>query len=236
MGQCIVATAQRLQAAGFSVPEFIAPSTSNMSSALTYIDGIMAVPGAAALVKEFSYHRYGASLADLQGIAARGVQYGKRTSMLEYWTNDGNYRVLHQDLTTGRNSAWQQGQFADSYGCQYNQVVGIVNGAPTVCPNTKFIRQYTKYVRPGAQRIDAAAATTDIEPIAFINSDGRYVVVVKSETGGSFSISGLPAGTYGIYYTTNAQYDVNLSAVTIAAGQSISSSIPATGVITIYRK
>jgi hypothetical protein len=235
MGQCIVATAQRLQAAGFT-PDFIAPSTSNMGAAIPYIDGIMAVPGAAGLVKEFSYHRYGGSLEDLEAIAARGVQYGKGTSMLEYWSSDGNYRILHQDLTVGRNSAWQQGQVADSYGCQYNQILGWVNGAATVCPNTRFIRQYTKYVRPRAQRIDASSVNGTVEPVAFVNADGRYVVVVKSENGGSFSISGLPAGTYGIFYTTNAQYDVNLADATIAAGQSLSSNIPATGVITIYKK
>jgi Glycosyl hydrolase family 30 beta sandwich domain len=236
IGQCIVATAQRLRTAGFSVPDFIGPSTSNMSAAAAYIDGIMAVPGAASLVKELSYHRYGGSLTDLQAITSRAVQYGQRTSMLEFWSNASNYRVLHQDLTVGRNSTWQQGQFADSNGCRYNQIVGLVNGTATVCPNTKLIRQYTKFVRPGAQRIDASSVSGAVEPLAFVNVDGRYVVVVKSENGGSFSISGLPAGTYGIFYTTSAQYDVNLSTVTISAGQLLSSNIPATGVITIYRK
>jgi hypothetical protein len=236
IGRCIVATAQRLLAAGFSVPDFIGPSTSNLSAAAPYIDGILAVPGAASLVKEFSYHRYGASLEDLQAIASRAGQYGKRTSMLEFWSSESNYRVLHQDLTVGLNSAWQQGQFADSNGCRYNQIVGLVNGKATICPNTKFIRQYTKFVRPGAQRIDASSVNGAFDPLAFINADGRYVVVVKSENGGSFSVSGLPAGTYGIFYTTNAQYDVNLPDVIITSGQSLSSSIPAAGVITIYRK
>ncbi len=84
LGAVIVATAARLQAAGFAVPDFIGPSTSNMGAAPSFIDGILAVPGAAPLIKEFSYHRYGGTLSDLQQIASRAVQQGKRTSMLEY--------------------------------------------------------------------------------------------------------------------------------------------------------
>ena len=36
------------------------------------------------------------------------------------------------------------------------------------------------------------------DPLAFINANGTYVVVVKADTPGSFSIENLPPGTYGI--------------------------------------
>ncbi len=168
MGAAIVATGNRLQAAGFT-PEFIGPSSVNMGSASGFIDGIMAVPGAGARVAEFSYHRYGGNLSDLEAIAQRGVKHGKRTSMLEFWgdfrtENSGaNYRMLHQDLTVGRVSAWQQGVFADAFGC-INQWVRIVNGSPQVCENSKLTRQYTKYVRAGARRIDAVSGNGVFDP------------------------------------------------------------------------
>ncbi len=241
IGQVIVATAQRLQAAGFSVPEFVGPSTSNMGAAAPYIDGILAVPGAEALIKEFSYHRYGSSLSDLQAIAQRGIQRGKRTSMLEFWgdfttANSGaGYRMLHQDLTYGRNSAWQQGVFADAFGC-VSQMIRVVNGVPELCPNSKLVRQYSKFVRSGSQRIDSTSQNPAFEPVAFINSSGKYVVVINAEGTGSFSVSGLPAGTYGIVYSTPSEYNVNLSNVTLIAGQSLSTSMPGIGVITIYQK
>lgn len=48
------------------------------------------------------------------------------------------------------------------------------------------------------------------------------------------SIQGLPAGIYHIKYTTASQYDVNLPDAVIASGQSVDTSIPDVGVITVY--
>ncbi|HYN06534.1 MAG TPA: hypothetical protein VES67_03995, partial [Vicinamibacterales bacterium] len=46
IGRAMVATAAKLQANGFAVPEFIAPSTTAMPNADGYLDGILAVAGA----------------------------------------------------------------------------------------------------------------------------------------------------------------------------------------------
>ena len=59
---------------------------------------------------------------------------------------------------------------------------------------------------------------------------------MKAEGTGSFSVSGLPAGTYGIFYSTPSKYNVNLSNVTISAGQPLSTTMPGAGVITISMK
>jgi hypothetical protein len=236
VGRAIVAAAQRLQANGFAVPDFIAPSTSNIGAAVNYVDGMASVPGAMTLIKEFAYHRYGATTADLQALASRAVQHGKRASMLEFWTDGANYRTLHMDLTMGRISAWQKGVFADNFGCSGSHFIQMVSGTPQLCPTTKIIRQYMKYIRPGAERIGATTQNSSFDPVAFINSNGKYVVVVNAEATGSFSISGLPAGTYGVVYTTETADGVNLSNVTLTAGQTLSTSMPGIGAITIYQK
>ena len=70
IGRASVAAAARLRGAGFTV-EFIAPSVSGIGAAPSYIDQIMSVSGAAALVSEFSYHRYSGDLASLQAVALR---------------------------------------------------------------------------------------------------------------------------------------------------------------------
>jgi hypothetical protein len=84
-------------------------------------------------------------------------------------------------------------------------------------------------------RISATTTNVTFDPVAFINSDGKTVVVVKAGGSGSFSVNGLPNGTYGISYTTNAQYNVNPADVNVTNG-SIATNIPAAGVITIYAK
>jgi len=72
--------------------------------------------------------------------------------------------------------------------------------------------------------------------MSFINTNGKYVVVVKVVGGQSFNVLSLPAGTYGIKYTTDTQYDFNLPDQTIAAGGMVTTNIPTTGVITIYAR
>ena len=241
----ILATAARLQAAGFGVPDFIGPSTSTPGSATTFIDRITAVPAAMALVKELGYQRSGGTTAlpnDISNIASRGTQLGKRTAMLEYRadprapTSGPNYGMLHEDLSVGRSSVWQQGVLADKSSC-VGQWTRLNNGVAELCPTSKLTRQYTKYVRPGASRVQATGSTT-FEPLAFVNADGRHVVVVKAATGGAISISGLPAGIYGVYSTESggANVTTNWSNVTIAAGQPLSARIPSAGVITVYQR
>jgi hypothetical protein len=240
VGQAIVAAAARLKAAGFE-PVFIAPSTTNMGNAITYFDRMVEVPGAVEFLRELSYHRYGGvSRQNLQTIAARAQQFGTDTSMLEWWSGGNGYRTLHEDLKLGNNSAWQQGVLAGAL----NSVMALYviddsNPAnPRVIINdpTKFTRQYFRFVRPGALRIESLSQENIFDPLAFINKNGSYVVVVKCDAGGDFSIGGLAAGTYGIKYTTASRYDVDLPDQAIGAGQAVVAGIPAAGVLTAYGK
>lgn len=240
VAQAIKAAGDLLVANNFT-PNFVAPSTTDTGNASVYIDQIAQTPGAMQYVGEFSYHRYsGASGTTVQNIASRATQYNKRTAMLEWIGAD--YLTLHDDLKTGRISSWQQYTLGfpnePDNGAQYYLINDTNQNNPTLTigSRTKLLRQYFKYIRGGAQRIEALTGNSSFDPLAFINTNGKYVVVVKANSGGSFSIQGLPAGTYGIKYTTNSQYNVDLTDITIGAGQSLTTNIPATGVITIYAR
>jgi hypothetical protein len=240
LGRAIVATADRLKAAGFE-PVFVAPSNTNMGNAITYFDQMLEVPGAVEYLREFSYHRYGGvSQQNLRTIADRAKQYGLDTSMLEWWSTGNSYRTLHEDLKVGNNSAWQQGVLVGALNA--NMALYVVDDSNPANPRlmlndpTKFTRQYYRFIRPGSVRIQSDSKESAFDPLAFINKNDSYVVVVKCDSGGDFSIGRLPAGTYGIKYTTSSQYDVDLPEQTIRAGQPVLAGIPAEGVITIYGK
>ncbi|MHC4558587.1 MAG: hypothetical protein ACYS80_14940 [Planctomycetota bacterium] len=233
IGRAIVAAADRLETNGFD-PVFVAPSNTNMGNAVTYFDDLIQVPGALKYLREFSYHRYGGvSDTNLKAIASRAVQYNINTSMLEWWFGNATYHILHKDLTMGRNSAWQQetirGFFNIDDSNPINPTVSIDNG-------TKFTRQYYRFVRRGAVRITATSDSASFDPVAFINANGRYVVVVKANAGGNFTIEGLPSGDYGIKYTTANEYDVDLPVQSISAGLYLSTNIPNAGVLTVYQR
>jgi len=236
IGQGIVATAERLAAAGYSIP-FIAPSTTNMANALTYFDAMIRVPGVTRHLAEFSYHRYGGvSDANLRAIASRAARHGIRASMLEHIGS--GHEDLHRDLVLGGASAWQQFALAfptDDNGAQY-YVVDEAAGRVTMGDRTRYLRQYFRWVRPGAQRIAAGSRRAELDPVAFLHPGSGPVVVVKASAPATFTVSGLPAGTYGLSFTTGSATGEAGPDATVAEGGLMSAAIPAPGVVTIFRK
>jgi hypothetical protein len=238
LGAALVATGDRLSAQGFT-PDFIGPSNTNTSNANSWFDSMIQVPGVLNYLSEFSYHRYSAPSGTVGNIGNKSRAHGIGAAMLEHIGADVN--ELYEDLTIGNNVAWQQFTLAfptSDNGAQYYVVDNSNPSNPQVNigSRTKLLRQYFKFIRAGAQRIDASSANGSFDPVAFINPDGKYVVVVKASGGGSFSVAGLPSGRYGIKYTTGSQYDVDLADVTLGSGGVLNASIPASGVMTMYGK
>lgn len=260
IGQVIYTSATRLRQNGFS-PRFVAPSVTNMNNLLGYIAGIKAgIKQQGQLsdaqvdqfisqnMAEYSYHRYGTNNGILPTLVADARAHGIQTSQLEHINAD--YEELHTDLKVGNNSAWSQYTLGypnypgntDDGGFYYIVNYPDLNNPDpqqyqvSITSRTKFLRQYFKYIREGAVRIEASTTSGAFDPVAFINANGGYVVVVKAGTGGSFSIQGLPAGRYGIKYTTQEQYDVDALDMTLNSGDPLTAHIPERGVLTVYAK
>jgi hypothetical protein len=235
----IIRSNNLLIANGFINPYFIAPSSpGNPDNALNMFKSMLAANNGVlpSGLKEFSYHRYGSpSTGTLQAIADLRGKFGLNTAMLEH--AGATYSELHADLKEGEVSAWQQYALAYCDKSDDGYKYYIVNGNSfSIGSRTKFLRQYFKFIKPGAFRIGSNSNNGNFDPLAFINPDGKYVVVVDANQGGTMSINGLKPGTYSLKYTTASQYNIDLPDVTVGAGQSLSASIPAAGVITIYAK
>ncbi|MCH8827936.1 MAG: carboxypeptidase regulatory-like domain-containing protein, partial [Chloroflexi bacterium] len=208
--------------------------------AIDYFDDMIGVPGVSGLLTEISYHRYrGTSAANAQKLADRAAEHGLRTAMLEHIGAD--YHELHEDLTVGNISSWQQFTLAfpsSDNGAHYFIIGNPTGASPTVSygDRTRYLRQYFKYIRAGAQRIEATR-TDGFSPAAFVNADGGYVVVVKADRAGEFTLRGLPPGRYGISYTTESENNVELANVGINfQNEDIAVAIRGSGVITVYSK
>jgi hypothetical protein len=234
----IVAARARLASHGWN-PRFIAPSTTACQNAAGWYNTMRStVPAAIQYIDELSYHRYGGcSQSDVDTILAAARADGNWTSMLEYI--GATYTNLHQDLKAG-NVAWQQYTFGydaangDGGGAYY--LVNHTTHSVTISSGMKFLRQYFKFIRRGAVRISATSNNATFDPVAFINTNGKYVAVVKTTAGGSFNVVGLPAGTYGIKYAAGSRYDFDLPDQTIGSGGIVTTNIPDAGVITIYAR
>jgi hypothetical protein len=238
IGPALVAAGDRLKAAGFT-PAFIAPSHTGINGALVWFNALVAMPRVMEYLTDLSYHRYSSgSTADLSQLGARAAQLGVRTQMLEYL--DSGLDILHEDLTVGRNSAWQKYSLAycaENSGSYY-KIDQSNPAAPTIelRASSRYFPQYFQRVRMNAVRIGALTGDTRFDPVAFRNTNGKLVVVVKAAVGGGFQVRNLAAGTYGITYTTASAFNVSLPDVNVSAGQALSTSIPAAGVLTIFRR
>jgi hypothetical protein len=233
IGEALVATGDRLAAHGFH-PAFIAPSTTDAANAVSYLDEMMRVPRVASYLRELSYHRYrNATAPTLRSIAVRARQLGLRTSMLEHIGS--GYVDLHEDLTVANVSAWQQFALAfptEDDGAQYYVVRGerVEQGR-----HTRFLRHYFRWVRAGAQRIGAEPGAGAVQPVAFINPDGTQVIVAQAAARARIGVIGLPAGQYGIRYTTDSESDAALPDAQVAAADTLWTAIPGRGVLTIFQ-
>ncbi|NIU02274.1 MAG: T9SS type A sorting domain-containing protein, partial [Nitrosopumilaceae archaeon] len=222
----------------------IAPATLSLGKADNFFDNIWnrLASDDTSYFKLLAYHRYsGTSAGNLQNIEDRVLTHPLIGGFMnEWWHNSNNYVTLHEDIKNGANAAWQQGVACSPFSGSKTPLyrVDTTQTPPRVylADKTKFNMLYYRYVRAGAIRIGASTTNNDFDPVAFINTDNKCVVVIKADQGGAFIIQGLPAGLYGIKYTTNNDFDVDLPDVMLTTGQSLSASIPETGVITIYQK
>jgi hypothetical protein len=239
MGEAIIAVTDRLHASGYA-PDIIAPSVTKMSHAPRFVEVWAEEGGILDRVHTLSYHRYrGFSSRDLRRIAELAAEYNLETAMLEWWDSRNGYRTLHEDLKVGMNSAWQHGVLGGDSHMSIYLIDDSDQDKPVVSINsaTKFTRQYFKYIRHGAKRVGADSSHRALDPLAFVGQDGAHVVVIKADTAAEFNIAGLPAGTYGVTYTTGPEdWGISQPDQTIADGQELSSSIPGEGVITVFAR
>lgn len=238
MGAMIVAARNRLVGAGYAKPYITAPSTTSGPNARPfYLSLKTANSTAASFIDEIGYHRYvnidDNNLSNLRAVAEAD---GKNTAMNEYGGAD--YLKLHSDLKYGKVSAWEQytlGFPTTDNGYQHFYITGSnPNFVVNMGSRTKFLRQYMKFIRAGAVMKGVSNTNANFDGLAFQNSNGSYVVPIKCTTGGTISVAGLPAGTYGIKYTTASSYDVDLSNQTIGSNGLVTFNMPAAGVVTVY--
>lgn len=227
MGRAMVATARRLQDNGFT-PAFVVPSVKNMDRAVPYLDAISRVPGALDHVVELSYHRYGGvSIKALRAIAARAGQLGIRTGMTELWFGKADYKVLLQDLTIG-NAATFQGRVLQGF-------FDVSKSSPPVLtPRAEIpaLAMVYRAVRHGAVRIGATTSLRGLDPVAFVNPDGRQVVAVATSTAVTLHLRGLEPGRYGIGYLVGKTGET-LPDADLAAGGVLDVAMPGAGLLVV---
>jgi O-glycosyl hydrolase len=114
-------------------------------------------------------------------------------------------------------------------------LIRIDGGDYTVTKRLWAFANYSRFIRPGAVRIDAKTGDSALYVSAFKNVDGSYAIVVLNANGKdtpvSISLKNV-SGTVAVPYLTNATNDLAAQASVSISGGTLSVTIPRRSLIT----
>ena len=246
VGAAIKAIGDSLAASGWH-PRFESPASEHLAASLSPnaqsdFDALIGQTGVSAYLTDLDFHTYGGYAAsDLTAIVSRAATHGLQLGMSEFNGEDQN--ELQDLIANGLISYSRQGGIAGGSTDCTRQTQGLLcvntntNAVSIVNPAGYYWRQYYKFIHQGAAEVHSESTQSyNLRPVAFVNTNGATVVVVNHVAGsGTFGVRGLPAGTYNIKYSVTGDVDHDLAPQTIGNGQILRTSIPAVGVITVYR-
>jgi hypothetical protein len=246
VGQALKAVGDKLAAAGYH-PEFTIPSNETINESTTYLKGAMAVRGAASYATVAATHRYTGN-SGISTFASTAIgTYGLKTAMLEFLGAD--YQTLMEDLKTMRVSWWSPyavggtGFSADCDADDNGGAIFCVQSGPVLKYYSRIprLKEFFTHIDNGDVRISASSSNSGAaDPVAFRRANGSYVVLANTTTSQSFSVTGLPAGTYHIEYQTSGSVctvpcnPTTTSDQTIVGGGTVATSIPGAGTLVVF--
>jgi O-glycosyl hydrolase len=97
---------------------------------------------------------------------------------------------------------------------------------------------YSRFIRPGATRIDASTGKNDLRVSAFRNTDGSYAIVVlnmgHADETLTFALQNVTVGNSAVPYLTNETNDAaQQSSMTISDGIFVA-NVPARSLVTFH--
>src|SRR5262249_43188279 len=112
-----------------------------------------------------------------------------------------------------------------------------INGSTfTISKRLWAFGNYSRFIRPGATRIDATTGDGNLKVSAFRNADGSYAVVVlngnTADTAVTISLQGVATGSSASPFLTNANSNLAAQANVAISGGNMNVTIPARSLIT----
>ncbi len=187
--------AQRLRADGIDVG-LAAPDMAVPAFVPLFLPAILATPTASGMLEAVAFHLYSLSYYDAAGVGPTLATLGAATPpglplwMTEFSNTTGigygshdegiaQAELMHEALVGGA-SMYVMWNLYRPGGPGEALVVISTSGAPdyTVTPKYWTARQYMKYVKPGAVRIEASSADPDVRVSAFRDDARRVLTAV----------------------------------------------------------
>lgn len=209
----------------------------------SYYDQILNDADVLKSVGIFGTHFYGTQAKDMPYALyqSKGVPAGKEFWMTEVYTdskNDANLWPMALDVGTNIHNTLVEGQLnAYVWWSIRRDYSPIKNSDGKVSKRGYCMAQYSKFVRPGAYRVEATKApTSGVLVSAYKNADGTPVVVVVNQntSASSLKVSIAAATSVKTYqkYTTSSSKNVASDGAVNATNGSFTASLDAQSVTT----
>jgi hypothetical protein len=155
--------------------------------------------------------------------------------MLEY--SRRSERELMEDLLYADVSAWSRFSLAGPSGGP--EAGGQYFYVDTAAATFKYrsstwpLRQFFKYVRPGAVRIQAGSSDPAVTAVAFRRPQGGFVVVANTSGQTELSVTGLPAGSYAITWADREGAKPDSMVRTSGSDTALTVTVPGKATVTV---
>ncbi|MEM3104932.1 MAG: glycoside hydrolase [Candidatus Bathyarchaeia archaeon] len=194
MRDVIKVVGAKLRAEGLST-KIICPETAGCSSAMKYIDTVMADPEATQYVYAFAHHLYDINffnpdekLTQMRIMAGYASRYNRPLWQTEYsylgTVDAGTFkealataRHIHNFLTVENGSVYLV------WTLFWYRETGLItiyssNNSYKVNPVYYAVKQYSKFISPGSRRIYASSNISDLLVSAYLNEPNGNVTIV----------------------------------------------------------
>jgi hypothetical protein len=203
-----------------------------------YIDALRGDRALWRYIGLLNWHLYGTNDPYRSQIRDFGMARGIPTAQTEFPAHVYN---LADDLTLGGVSYWTRYHIADRGPGAASTSSGsyfVMNlDGTSFGRNDEYwkVRQFMRYVRPGAVRVDAASTNPAIRAYAFTRGSGQVVVMLNSrpETA-PVRVQGLRPDRYAVSQTNGVTYN-ELGVRAVDSSGALDVSMPGHSVVTVYR-
>jgi O-glycosyl hydrolase len=191
------------------------------NSTQDYIDPLLGDPEIAPYLDHLSIHSYWSNTKDKERlIAYLDKNYPNTAVEMTEWTEMEQGRdvymdsalvlanIIHEDLTIGRVESWQYWIAVSKYNFHDGLIYVALNDHEiTETKRLWTMGNYSRYIRPGFQRIEAKSSLDQVKTTVFQSPDeDQFILVVinNDETKQTLRINGIPSeyGQVAVYETS----------------------------------
>jgi hypothetical protein len=216
------------------------------------MEAMAGTPGALEHFAQITYHLYHGGAED---VPARNAVRGwarklKVTAAQTEWMEGTGLDVarhIHLCLTEADATAWDRFGADLFFTLKYREWLDPASDGtqPALNSTAWHIRQFSRYIRPGAVRVALSGGSESVKGVAFLpklSSDGRsrpglpvVVLLNTSSEARAVEIDGLPPGTYGGSFTSEPQkaYGRGIEDMAVAEPGRLAIDLPPRSVTTL---